>query len=71
MPAVKDDLKELLRKLRGEQKAPEPEEIPEGYVRCVRCKRIVRKDRATIDLDLSGRTKEIWVCDECYFGHAQ
>lgn len=71
MSPVQKDIKAILQKLRREQKTPPPEVIPEDHVWCTRCGKLVPKADATVDLEISTKRKEVWVCDECFFKHAK
>ena len=56
---------DFLEKLHLRAKEKEKETIPKGYVKCVRCRNVVKEDRASIVLP-----DEHWVCDKCFFGDA-
>lgn len=62
MKGLSDLLDKLIRKKKEEEKL----EIPENYIRCSRCGKIVKKEKATCSLPEGD-----WVCDDCFFGHAE
>ena len=55
--------KELLTKLLGKK---EESKIPTDSVECFLCKRIVKREKASISLP-----EGCWVCDECFFVQAE
>lgn len=62
---MKNRIEELIKKLKR-SKVEKTEEIPPGFVKCTKCKKIVKKEKAVLSLP-----EEWWFCDECFFGRAE
>jgi len=62
---MNESLRNLLEKL-GWKKEEEMGGIPPDCVRCTRCGKVVKKEKATTSLP-----ENLWVCDRCYFGYAE